>query len=330
MKKLGLFFCILISLYSCEKSNNNPQSINTEFKKKILAGYFITSIAFDKKGNTWIGTFKQGLIKYNSKETIIYNSSNSIISNSSVIYDIAVDSKDNIWIGSEGLIKYDGNNFTNYNSGNTPMPEDFVESIAIDSKNNIWFTSSRFRQGGIVKYDGRNWNVYTPDNSDLPVNFVRSIVVDKNDDVWLALSEMVNNSYLAKISGNNWTIYTSKDLGFSPYYLGNIQINSKNQICGAIDYSLSSLGIHNGPKAFIFNGKTSIQLLNDSIPNIRSLTVDKEDNIWCIAYGGYAVFNGNNWIIDNSSFKDVSVFAIEQSPDRKIWIGTGDGIFIND
>ena len=31
---------------------------------------------------------------------------------------------------------------------------------------------------------------------------------------------------------------------------------------------------------------------------------------------------------DNESFKEHSVFAIEQALDNKIWIGTGDGIFI--
>jgi hypothetical protein len=43
-----------------------------------MDGYFVTSIAFDSKGNAWIGTFKQGIIKYNPLETVIYNSSNSV------------------------------------------------------------------------------------------------------------------------------------------------------------------------------------------------------------------------------------------------------------
>lgn len=329
MKNLIYLFWILISLISCKKSDDNAISLNTDFNHKILDSYFVTAIAFDKLGNTWIGTFKQGLIKYNSKETVVYNSSNSIIPDTSVIYDIAVDNKDNIWIGCEGLIKYDGNNFTYFKSKNTEIPVDFVQSIAVDSKDNIWFTSCRFRQGGIVKYDGTNWTVYTPDNSDLPVNSVKSIAIDKNDNVWLALSEIVNDSYLVKISNSKWSIYTGKDLGFSPYNFGNIQINSKNQLCGAIDYSLSSMITNQGPQVFIFNGETTEQLEYDSISNIKSITVDKEDNIWCISYGGYAVFDGKSWTKDDSSFKDVSVFAIEQSKDNKMWIGTGNGIYIN-
>ena len=215
MKKLFLFLFIVISFQSCEKYGNSSTFVNTDFNRKILDGYFVKSIAFDKLGNAWIGTFKQGLIKYSSTGTVVYNSSNSVIPDSAVIQDIAVDSKNNIWIGCEGLIKYDGNSFTFFNTKNTPMPEDLVGSVAVDSKDNIWFTSCRFRQGGIVKYDGLNWTVYTPDNSALPANFVGSIAVDKNDNVWLALSEIVNNASLVKISNNSWTTYTGNDLGFS-------------------------------------------------------------------------------------------------------------------
>lgn len=328
----GFLTLLLIGFFliSCEKTPENPESLQTDFNTKILDGYFVKSIAFDKLGNAWIGTFKQGLIKYNSRETIVYNSNNSLISDASVIYDIAVDSKNNVWIASDGLIKYNGTGFIKYNSENTPIPEDFVSSIAIDSKDNIWFSSSRFRQGGIVKYDNSNWTVYTPDNSALPVNFVQSIVVDMNDNVWLALNEIVNETYLVKISGEKWTNYTSSDLKFTPYYFGNIQINSKNQLCVAIDYSLSSTFFNNGPQVFIFDGNSAQQLQNDSIRIVKFISVDKDDNIWCGLYGGYVVYNGQNWIIDNSSFKEEGVFAIEQAPDNKIWIGTGDGIFIND
>lgn len=329
MRKIIIILFYASILISCEKTNENPKTPQTDFNKQILDGFFVTSIAFDNQGNAWIGTFKQGLIKYNSNETIFYNSDNSIISDNSVIYDITVDSKNNIWIACEGLIKYDGTNFTHFNSVNTPMPEDVVSSIAIDSKDNIWFSSSRFRQGGIVKYNGSDWIVYTPDNSELPVNLVRSIAIDKNDNVWLALNEFVNDAYLVKISDDNWTIYTSADLGFTPYYLGNIQINSKNQLCGTIDYSLSSTIIHNGPQVFIFDGSSSETLQYDSISNIKFITVDNEDNIWCGTSGGFMVYDGQKWTIDNSRFIEESVFAIEQSPENKIWIGTGDGIYIN-
>lgn len=332
MKKLAYLLMIATFLASCEKSSDIlriPGNPNTTFDHKILNGYFVTSIAFDSNGNTWVGTFKQGLIKYNSKETIIYNSSNSLIPANSVMWDIAVDSKDNVWIGCEGMIKFDGVNFMLYNSQNTTMPEDFVYSIAIDSKDNIWFTSCRFREGGIVKFDGNTWKVFTPENSDLPVNFVHSIAIDHNDKVWLALGETVTKSFLVKISGDHWTSYSSNNIGFSPYYFGNIDIDSHNEVCASIDYSLSSTFYNSGPQAFVFNGNSSIQLKIDSLTKIKSLKVDNEDNIWCNTYNGFAVYNWDRWTINDSIFKGFGSFTIEQAPNNKIWIGTGDGVFIN-
>ena len=329
MKKSIFILIIFISLISCKGlKDDNPTPLPSNFDKQILDGYHITSIAFDNLGNAWIGTFKQGLIKYNSNQTIVYNSENSIISDET-IWDVAVDSKNNVWIGCNGLIKYNGSEFVRFDSNNTPIPEDYVSTIAIDSKDNIWFSSSRFRQGGIVKYDGTNWTVYTPDNSELPVNFVKGIAIDKNDNVWLTLNETVNNSSLVKISGNKWTTYTNDDLEFEPYYLGNIQINSKNKLCVAIDYSLSNIAIHNRAKVFIFDENSTQQLKIDNI-DVRFIKVDNQDNIWCGIREGYAVYDGKEWTINNSSFNETSVFAIEQASDNKIWIGTGNGIRISE
>jgi ligand-binding sensor domain-containing protein len=333
MRKISFIFIILISLYSCEKTNHfdkSSDSPNTSFNLKILDGYFVTSIAFDSKGNAWIGTFKQGLIKYNSRETEVYNSANSLLQSDMVIWDIAVDSKDNVWIGCDGIIKYDGNKFTRYNTSNSPIPEDFVYSIAIDSKDNVWFTSCRFREGGFVKFDGVNWEVYTPDNSNLPVNSVKSIAIDNYDNVWLALSEIVNNTYLIKISGSVWKTYTSEDLGFVPYYFANIEINSQNKICGAIDYSLSSMFVNPGPQVFVFDGNDTEQLKINDMTRIKSLTVDNDDNLWCAISSGYAVYNVKQWIVDDSTYTESSVFTIKQGIDKRIWLGTGDGIYINE
>lgn len=329
MKKVFGVIMLLFYLTSCEKSGTKLAP-DTNFKSKILDGYFVTSIAFDSKGNAWIGTFKQGLIKYNSGETVVYNSSNSIIPSNSVIWDIAVDSRDNVWIGSDGLFKYDGNRFSVYNSSNSPVPVDFVYSIAIDSKDNVWFTSCRFREGGFVKYNGTEFRVYTPDNSYLPAHSVKSIAVDKDDYVWLALSETVNNAYLLKISETVWESYTRAELGFAPYYFGNIDINSRNQVCGSIDYSLSSTGSNPGPHVFIFDGHNSEQLRINGNQLIRSLKVDNDDNIWCSIGGGYAVYTGDNWLVDDSTYREHGVFTISQANDNRIWLGTGDGVYIND
>lgn len=326
-----LFFILVILtpfLLSCDKEEVSSDVPQTGFNNHILEGYVIQSIEFDGNGNAWVATIGQGLIKYNSEETIVYNSDNSIISETTEINDIAVDSKNNIWIACDGIIKFDGTEFTLFNSSNTPIPEDYVRSIAIDSNDNVWFTSCRFQTGGLVKYDGENWNVYTPSNSDMPVNTVNSIVVDKANNVWLTSSEVVWESYLIKISEGVWEVYASQDFGFSPYYFNNAQLNSKNEICVVIDYILHFETKNPGPQLIVFDEHASETMQFDGYTDVKAMFIDNMDNIWCYGYyGDVAKYDGEKWIPDYLKFDYVS--SIVQSPSGQIWIGTGNGIYTN-
>jgi ligand-binding sensor domain-containing protein len=329
MKVLLVILAIFLVLTSCEKKTDPFSIPGTDFNERMLEEYFVTSIDFDQSGNAWIGTFKQGLLKYSPGSTTRFDSTNCLLNGSDVIRDIEVDHSGNVWLACGGLVKYDGSGFSRYTTENSPIPENIVWDIEIDSKNNIWFSSCRFRRGGLVKFDGSNWTVYTPENSLLPSNGIQGLAIDKLDNVWLAVVDYVTETYLVKITAGKWTLVTSDDLGFKPYYFGNIRVNSRNEVCGAIDYSLSSLYRHEGPRAFIYNGKSAEQLSHDSIYSVRSISVDNSDNIWCITYEGYGLFNGTDWYIDHTTFRDHGIFCIEQAPDNKIWIGTGAGIYIN-
>jgi len=72
MKVFALILSLAVFFSSCEKLFEHPEddsimsrtpgNPNINFDQHILDGYFITAIAFDSKGNAWIGTHSQGLI----------------------------------------------------------------------------------------------------------------------------------------------------------------------------------------------------------------------------------------------------------------------------
>jgi ligand-binding sensor domain-containing protein len=349
MKKTIPMLLVLVSLFSCERSDEPAKSVIMNFKHYALEGYDVTSVALDNLGNAWFGTYnafrpgdvnKPELIKFNieSNSTVFYDASNSLIMESMFIWDIAVDSKNNVWIGSDGLIRFDGVEFTKFTTENSDIPEDFIHSIAMDSRDNMWFSSSRVSVGGLVMYDGTNWNVFTPDNSGLSMNGVKSIAIDDDDNVWVAQFGYVGQASLVKFTGDAWTAYTNEELGFAPGQWGNITVDSKKHVLGAIDYTFTDpVYSKSGPHIVIFDGDVNKQIRNDSFRYIDEIFVDNEDNIWCMISNApgeprgstLAVFDGNNWLIDSLTFKNTRIETIVQSNDDRIWLGTAMGVYIN-
>lgn len=336
-----ILFIMLLSIiyFSCEKKITSPnfRNVSIQISDHILQSYFVESIAFDSKGTAWIGTFKQGLIKYDGNATY-YNSNNSTLPDSIVMWDIAVDKNDNIWIGSNaGLIKYDNNDFTLYNTSNSPLAEDIVWSIAIDDNNILWFASCRFRHGGLMKFDGNNWTIYTLENSELPFNSVRDVIVDSRNNIWVAMSEVVNNGSIIKITGDNWTIFDKEDIGFIPYYFRNLAVDIENNVYASIDYGLSSLWDMTRPNIIKYDGKnwTIINPVNEngeSLGYVGKINIDLLGNIWASLEGreGFvlSVYNGNKWIYNNSDipFDWISEISIDNK--NTVWLGTGNGVYL--
>ncbi len=91
-----------------------------------------------------------------------------------------------IWVGSNpiggGLAKFDGTNWTVYDTDNSGLPDNHVEVITIDNNGNKWIGTY---YKGFAKFDGTNWTVYNINNSGLSNNNVRAIAIDNNDNKWI-------------------------------------------------------------------------------------------------------------------------------------------------
>jgi ligand-binding sensor domain-containing protein len=332
-------FLLFVILSSCEKEDSYRifNEVPFEMDEQILDGFFVTAIDFDSKGTAWIGTFNQGLLKYDNGLLTIYNSENSPF-DSSYIYDIAIDKNDDIWVGTNGLVKYDGEHFTKYDNTNTIMPENFVNSIAIDNNNHIWFSSSRFGQGGLIKYDGNSWKQYTPNNSGLPCHFILDIVTDGNNNIWVALGEKVNNVSMVKINNENWTSVSSDDFGFDPYYWGDLEVKTDNSIVASIDYGFSSLMDISRPNIIVGkNGNWKVNSPSDnggnSLGYVRTICCDNSGFIWAALdinpeYKKLAVFNGQKWYVNNDNLETGDIFVMKADKHNRVWLGTGSGIQI--
>ncbi len=91
----------------------------------------------------WVGT-TGGLVKIDntSDSTTFFNKANSGLP-ADRIFSIAIDDRTNMWIGTwMGLAKFDGENWTVYDTSNSGLADKYVLAIGIDRKRIKWNTGN--------------------------------------------------------------------------------------------------------------------------------------------------------------------------------------------
>ncbi len=149
----------------------------------------VNTIAFQGLDYKWIGTGSlsgEGMAVFSGLGLgwKTYNTSNSDLP-SDDIYTIVVGPNNNKWIGTSGngLVKFDGSNFTVYNTSNSPLLSDYIWTLTFDKQGNLWVGMGV--PGGIAKFDGQNWTLYSTSNSGLPKDAVSKIAFDDWGNMWL-------------------------------------------------------------------------------------------------------------------------------------------------
>ncbi len=134
-----------------------------------------------------------------------------------------IDPLGNKWFGTgAGLVKYDGTNWTVYNSSNSGLPNNTIKSIKIDSTGNKWLGTYG---GGLVKFDDTHWSVFSTSNSNLPDNYIVSVSIDGSGTKWIGTLY----GGLAKYDDKSWTIYNRSNSGLPENYVSSILIDSNGR-----------------------------------------------------------------------------------------------------
>lgn len=183
------------------------------------------------------------------------------------LYDLDIDSKQNIWIASlSGLIKYDGTDWTLYDTTNSDLPSNELSAVEVDLEDNIWM-GMRVNYGVSV-FDGSNWINYNKSNSIFDPYTVFDIKFDKNNNPWFGTWE-----YLWTKKDNNWTQikHTKYDDNISKYVF-EVEVDKNNDIWfttsyfGLIKYSNGKLSKYSNINPYYYDG----------------LAIDSNNNVWFV------------------------------------------------
>ncbi len=253
---------------------------------------------------------------------VYYNSTNSGLVNDTISV-IIEDYSGSMWIGtrSKGISKYDGSNWTTYDTLNG-LNDQRINAIAIDKNNNTWVGTD----GGLSKFDGIMWTNYDT-SSGLARPKVQSVAVDSNGNIWFVCHGYMNTNIftvITKMEGDSWTNYELKN----DYVVCPIAIDTSGNVWFA-SY---------GGGIFQYNWKEfHIYTKKAGLPTdfFFSINVDKYNYVWAGSNGkGVIGFNGHAWKINytskNTSGGLISDFvnAITTDIDGNLLFGTPNGVSI--
>lgn len=315
----------------------NPESIS---------GNYIKSLFVDEKNRIWASS-RYGLNLYhplNERFSRISLPDNRELD----ITQISRASDGGLWLsnyaGGFHLYHPERNEFTDYNSLNTPLVSSFVLTIIEDSYKNVWIGTENYgaqvftnNNGKLTPLEELNEKLQKIDVSKIEVLFE-----DVNSNIWIGSKEgivfynrSINEFY--HIQKNNKPYGLSDDiiLDINQDNQGNILIGTQE---GGLDILSQNQLKANNPTGFKFERiLAGSEDHNLSYRSVQTIFEDRDKNLWLGTFG-----NGINVIPFNqpkfklikhnpenpSSINFDKVWGICEDNDGNLWIGT-DGMGLN-
>ncbi len=214
-----------------------------------------------------------------------------------------------IWFATwEGIIRYDGNLFTNITI-KEGLKRFHVCSIIESKTGELWFGTI---DGGVYKYDHNYFTLYTTADG-LADNSVMCMLEDMAGNIWFGTRNGVSC-----YNGNTFSNFTKKD-GLSDIFISSIAQDRNGKLWFATN---GGVGCYD-PSANHAPGLISFfnfSINNDqSFHNVRTITTMRNGNIWIGSAEGLSIYDGKtiNHISDNS------VSYILEDLKGNVWLNAG-------
>lgn len=292
------------------------QSIERHFKTEGFLSNRIEDIEIDANENIWIGTYDNGVAKFDGSTWTNYPIS-QVANSGLLLYAIALDANEHLWAGTnQGMYKLENNLWVQKSFSNTwdvyadkqgnifcasfePcfIENDSVKTLngsglviysnaTIAAKNNaIYFAG----QNALSVYDGNSWTEYEIDANANHLEEVTDLFIDENNKLWIVMGDfgvysLQNNTITQEINGSQLSVNGLREMCF---------INN-NLVMGADN----TLLIENST-----NNYTTIDLQYKNLieNNIIELGVENGDIVTRVGNMQIQQVNVDSFIFNNSS-----------------------------
>jgi ligand-binding sensor domain-containing protein/signal transduction histidine kinase len=268
--------------------------------------FFLTTVSGICQTPTYYLNPNKHLSQYNFSH---WTTENGLPSNS--LLHIYQTSDGYLWIsGYSGLIRFDGNKFTIFNTASTDVFEsNVIRNLAEDSQGNLWMTT---QGSGLVSFKNGKFTAYGKKQN--MTHLYRALLVDNKDRIWSASP------------GHGWFYLENGVFHFLDYKksLSNIEVRSivqnKN---GAIWFATLGEGLFKYQNG-ILESLSLPEGLNKEW--IYSLFPDNDNKLWIGTSSGIYYYDGKKI---QHVLPEIKCTVNDILKDRfgNLWIGTINGLY---
>lgn len=236
----------------------------------------VKSLSIDLHQDIWIGTWGEGLFRYNPRtQTLSRIQPSNGIDLGTEIMALATDGLGNLWIGgfNSGLFRYrisDGNILPVYNPNKDVNAINRVQALAVDSRNNVWIGKD---VGGlnVLKAGQTEYYPVLTDHLNNTIT-ITSVSIGAGDTIWAGSP---NVGLVAFMADKNTSEVFNEGNGLANMSIHSIVPDSLHRLWLSHNAGISALEIRNrhfvnytkahGISANQFNNSSGLMLQNGQI-----------------------------------------------------------------
>lgn len=198
------------SAYGVFRFNKNTHKTESLSEINGLPNNRVTKIIFDKQGNLWGGTYRNGLFQLTDGKFTCFSTLEGL--SADVNTAIMQFSEDEFWVANEkGSIDIIKNGQITKLQTKTPIPSPQIKHMLKDSKGNVWVST----YAGLLKIDKyKNEKLYNTTNG-FPDNFIRKTLEDSNGNIWVC----TNRTGLHEIKNDGSIVTFNTENGLTTNYV---------------------------------------------------------------------------------------------------------------
>lgn len=320
----------------------------------------VNGVVGDRKGNIWIGTDRDGLLRCSISSPAMESVIPRNINDQQRMQDVVpvqclyIDDTDLLWVGTvKSGVAYSGDNI--YKFGSTLMGD--VTAITQDKSGKMWYgTSDR----GIMGYSGPlasqavTCMQYTPDGSlwvgskqngltriwgkytHLYSTTTDSMNTIIDDHINALCTDKIGNLWIA--SNGGLQVYNPRMNSFSSYTKENDRLKTNN-VTSLFYGKNNTMYVGTNEGLTIINlSTTDRQILTGNVSNLKSFTnnyvtqvlQDSRGLLWIGTREGVNVLNMENdsldYLTENEGLCNNNICGLVEDKHHNIWISTSDGV----